>query len=545
MEISITNLENKNIADVLIVTATPIETDALYRKMEPTCMDGLLRINKEGRSYTLGFLSGYNVIHCQCQNMGTQEVGSSTLTTANALADWPCVKVVIMVGIAFGMYNEDSDNNKQNFGDVLVSSKIFPYENQRWNKEGDIKYRGKEHIANQHLIDAYRLVEQNWDYSNIFGEPTHVGICPLLTGEKLVDNLERRNELKHQYPEYRGGEMEGMGIASTCEDRQKPWIVVKGICDFADGNKGSTPEEEELKTKKQVSAAEAAVLATSMALTKANIEKLIPQRINYFYRLGSIDLDKVFFMAYEKQCAEYYIIRKVDEELQKHILSKHIWVYGETGIGKSELLRRTLVENDVEHIYIDLSLCDHKCVDSMFQTMYETVCEYMEVESQNTLDFQHIVKNICSRINAYKGKQKICLFIEEIPFEEESKEFQEFVEKITKMVVYMTRQLNKNKVLLVMSSIAIPVKVVEVYGDKITNSIHFVGMEKWDKPECITLIRLLSSAASILWETEELIHEFIERSDYSPRRIKSKLKECCSLEYGIINASVMNKLFAE
>lgn len=545
MEISITNLENKNIADILIVTATPIETDALYRKMKPTCMDGLLRINKEGRSYTLGFLSGYNVIHCQCQNMGTQEVGSSTLTTANALADWPCVKVVIMVGIAFGMYNEDSDNNKQNFGDVLVSSKIFPYENQRWNKEGDIKYRGKEHIANQHLIDAYRLVEQDWDYPNVFGEPTHVEICPLLTGEKLVDNLERRNELKHQYPEYRGGEMEGMGIASTCEDRQKPWIVVKGICDFADGKKGSTPEEEELKTQKQVSAAEAAVLATSMALTKANVERLIPQRTNYFHRLGSVDLDKVFFMAYEKQCADFYLIRKVDEELQKHILSKHIWVYGETGIGKSELLRRTLVENDVEHIYIDLSLCDHKDVDSMFQTMYDTVCEYMGVENQNVLDFQHVVKNLCSRINAYKRQQKICLFIEEIPFEEESDGFRDFVEKVSKMVVYMTRHLNKNKVLLVMSSIAIPIKVVEVYGDKITNSIHFVGMEKWDESECISLVKVLSSAASIHWETEELMHEYIERSGYSPRRIKSKLKECCSLDYGIINASVMNKLFAE
>lgn len=545
MEISITDLENKNIADILIVTATSIETDALCRKMEPACSDGLLRIIKDGQVYTLGILSGYNVIHCQCKDMGTQEVGSSTLTTANALVDWPCVKVVIMVGIAFGMYNEDTDDYRQNFGDVLVSSKIFPYENQRWNKGGDIKYRGKEHFASQHLIDAYRLIEQDWKYPNVLGEPTNVEICPLLTGEKLVDNLERRNELKRQYQEYRGGEMEGMGIASTCEDRQKPWIIVKAICDFADGNKGCTPEEEELKIKKQVLAAEAAVLATSMALTKVNIERLIPQRTNYFYRLGSIDLDKVFFMAYEKQCAKYYLVRKVDEEFQKHILSKHIWVYGETGIGKSELLRRTLVENDVEHIYIDLSLCDHKCVDSMFQAMYETVCEYMEVENQHPLNFQHIIKNLCNRINAYKGQQKICLFIEEIPFEEESEYFQEFVEKVSKMVVYMTRNLNNNKVLLVISSIAIPIKVVEVYSDKINNSIHFVGMEKWDKEECISLVKLLSRAASIHWKSEDLIHEFIEISDYSPRRIKSKLKEFCSLEYGIINASVINKLFTE
>lgn len=545
MEISITSLENKNIADILIVTATPIETKALHRKMEPVCSDGLLYIRTEQRLYTLGKISGYNIIHCQCDDMGTQEVGASTLTTTNALNDWPCIKVVIMVGIAFGMYNEDKDQYKQSFCDVLVSSKIFPYENQRWNKDGEIKYRGKEHIANQHLIDAYSLIVKDWKHQNLFGEFTNVEICPLLTGEKLVDNFEKRNNLKHLYPEYRGGEMEGMGIASSCEGKQTPWIIVKAICDFADGKKGSTPEEEELKTKKQVSAAEAAVLATTMALTKVNIKQLIPGKINYFYRKEDMDLDKVFFMAYEKSCANFYLIRKVDNELQKHILSKHIWVYGETGIGKSELLRRTLVENEVEHIYIDLSLCDHKRVDAMFQTMYDSLCEYMGVETQNINGFQHVIKDMCNKINSYRGQQKICLFIEEIPFEEESNEFQEFVEKVSKMVVYMTSHLTGSKALLVMSSIAIPIKAVEVYGDKIRNSVHFVGMGKWDMEECLALVDLLSTTVFLQWETDKLKTEFIERADFSPRRIKSKLKECCSLEIGVINESIMNKLFTE
>ena len=75
MEISITSLENKNIADILIVTATSIETKALHRKMEPVCSDGLLYIRTEQRLYTLGKISGYNIIHCQCDDKGTQEVG--------------------------------------------------------------------------------------------------------------------------------------------------------------------------------------------------------------------------------------------------------------------------------------------------------------------------------------------------------------------------------------------------------------------------------------------------------------------------------------
>ena len=96
-----------------------------------------------------------------------------------------------------------------------------------------------------------------------------------------------------------------------------------------------------------------------------------------------------------------------------------------------------------------------------------------------------------------------------------------------------------------MSSIAIPVKTMEVYGDKVKNAIHFVAMEKWDADESRALVNLLSKAVSLQWESEELVQEFIKRADFSPRRIKSRLKECCSLEIGTINEGIINKLFTE
>lgn len=545
MDISYTNLGSKNVADILIVTATSIETDALYRQMQPVCSDGLLNVEKGERRYTLGRLAEFNVIHCQCKNMGTQEVGSSTLTTTNALMDWPCVKAVIMVGIAFGMYNEETDQSKQNLGDVLVATKIFPYENQRWNKDGSIRFRGKEHKANSHLIDAFRLIQPEWNHTNIEGIPTKVEYCPLLTGEKLVDDLDKRNQLKELYRDYRGGEMEGMGIASACEDKQKPWIIVKAICDFADGNKGDTPEEEELKIKKQISAAEASVAATRLALAKANICQVITNKTNYYYRLSDVDLEKTFFMAYDKSCSEYYFVRRVDDELVKHILTKHIWVYGETGIGKSELLRRALVENDVEFVYIDLSLCNHSDVDAMFQTMYETIAEYMGIEAINCTNYQTSVKNICNIINSCQEKQEICLFVEEIPFEEENLEFQDFVNKVAKMLVFMTGRLNNKKVHMVLSTIAKPKGTLEVYEDKTKNAIHFVEMGKWNMDECMSLVSLLTKTVSLHWESVELMQEFIKRTDFSPRRIKSRLKECCSLEINTINENIINKLFSE
>ncbi len=60
----------------------------------------------------------------------------------------------------------------------------------------------------------------------------------LLTGEKLVDNVDYRNQLVKFGSEAEGGEMEGAGLYVSSYDKKVDWIVIKAICDWADGTKG-------------------------------------------------------------------------------------------------------------------------------------------------------------------------------------------------------------------------------------------------------------------------------------------------------------------
>jgi len=39
--------------------------------------------------------------------------------------------------------------------------------------------------------------------------------------------------------------MEGAGVYSACQDNHTDWILVKSICDFADGKKGNKKEEKQ------------------------------------------------------------------------------------------------------------------------------------------------------------------------------------------------------------------------------------------------------------------------------------------------------------
>ena len=59
----------------------------------------------------------------------------------------------------------------------------------------------------------------------------------VLTGEKLVDNIDFRDQLRSFEPEAIGGEMEGAGLYVACQDKKVDWILIKAICDWADGNK--------------------------------------------------------------------------------------------------------------------------------------------------------------------------------------------------------------------------------------------------------------------------------------------------------------------
>jgi len=48
------------------------------------------------------------------------------------------------------------------------------------------------------------------------------------------------------HPTVKGGEMEGAGISAACASKNKNWIIVKGICDFADGNKDVDKDKNQI-----------------------------------------------------------------------------------------------------------------------------------------------------------------------------------------------------------------------------------------------------------------------------------------------------------
>ncbi len=137
---------------------------------------------------------------------------------------------VIMVGIAFGI-----SEGKQNIGDILVSKQLIPYDLQRVginsNNEYEIFLRDDRPSASHRMLQRFRAGANYWQ------TPPTVEFGSLLSGAKLIDNQDFRDQLLRLAPEAIGGEMEGSGLYAAAHRKKVDWIVIKAICDWADGNK--------------------------------------------------------------------------------------------------------------------------------------------------------------------------------------------------------------------------------------------------------------------------------------------------------------------
>jgi len=225
-------------ADVLLVTVTEVETGALFAVLAETCGNTYKRCFIGDKTYyDLGIINGARIFSVQSE-MGTTSPGASLLTIREGLQAL-APSAIVMVGIAFGF-----DAKTQRIGDILVSQQLQSYEFQRYGSgpEGapEISLRADLASASVRLLDRFRSGILDW-------QGPRVAFGLLLSGEKLIDNVNFRNHLLQLAPEAIGGEMEGTGLYAVAERYKVDWIIVKAISDLADGNKARNKLQRQIK----------------------------------------------------------------------------------------------------------------------------------------------------------------------------------------------------------------------------------------------------------------------------------------------------------
>ncbi len=247
--------------DVLIVTATPIERQAVLAALRPLPgRDALLEGALDIATYRVGQFGRYFAAHVECA-MGGEGRHGAALTLSDALREVD-PKATIVVGIAFGV-----NRVKQRLGDVIVAESVVPYDKE---KVEDVRVvpRGQPLPCGLVLSERFRTRREGW-VMPIGPRQVQVHQGPILSGEKLVNSRAFRDALVARFPDAVGGEMEGSGAYAAANRGNKEIVLVKGICDWADGLKSDTA---------QPFAAGAAVSLCEHILSKADVLKKLGGR---------------------------------------------------------------------------------------------------------------------------------------------------------------------------------------------------------------------------------------------------------------------------
>ncbi|MBP7260533.1 MAG: hypothetical protein KBB37_04535 [Bacteroidia bacterium] len=224
----------KHSISVLLVTATDTEAAESINNLKPLPNESaIIQMFSGSQTYYIGTLGIYGVVLVQSE-MGSIGRNSSLLTTLRAIEIWE-PKAIIMVGVAFGI-----DSKKQQIGDVIVSSHIIPYENSRIGKE--IVFRSELPPSSTILLNRIRQI-RDWKFPVSHNQFAKLYVGPILSGEKLIDNISFRNDLIRAFPNAIGGEMESVGVYGAANEKKIDWLIIKSICDFADGEKGKFKKE--------------------------------------------------------------------------------------------------------------------------------------------------------------------------------------------------------------------------------------------------------------------------------------------------------------
>ncbi|HEY0739208.1 MAG TPA: tetratricopeptide repeat protein [Herpetosiphonaceae bacterium] len=215
-------------ADILIITVTDVESRAVMDVFQEATGQAPRPEPIGDRIYLdLGEIKGARVFMA-LSGMGTGGIGGSQEGVRKGI-EALSPAAVIMVGIAFGI-----NEQKQAIGDVLVSERLMLYDLQRvgTNKDGTFQIidRGDRTPASPWLIDRLKMAKLFWNEAQV-----RFGL--ILSGDKLVDHVDFRQQLLGFEQEAIGGEMEGAGLYVACQNSKVDWILVKAICDWGDGHK--------------------------------------------------------------------------------------------------------------------------------------------------------------------------------------------------------------------------------------------------------------------------------------------------------------------
>lgn len=312
--------------------------------------------------------------------------------------------------------------------------------------------------------------------------------------------------------------MEGVGVSSAC-DGKVDWIIVKGICDFADGKKGKNKEDNQKIAVESSLSLCLEIFSSQYAFKDLGLQSIGKTKNSNI--ISTIEnVNELLFDLYDSDKEKFYIKREPDRNFAQIISQYCVWVHGMSGYGKTNLILRNLIFNKFEFIQINLSACIGIDIENIFN---EILCDLLlkvtgKKENISNSVFKETSEKILSALKNNCSDKQIIIFIEEIPLSN-GNDYAKFVHMLFSIIIskMLIKELNNLK--FVLSSINNPVDYIQPYHQKIHQQVKFILLENWDESDYNSLINLICSNLTVPI-FHPIVNELTKLHQKSPRFAK-------------------------
>lgn len=270
-----------------ICTALPKEyaaVEVLLKNVRSYVVEG----RGSGRRYLIGEIPASNgSTHTVVLGLADQGNNSAATRVTLLLEHFPSVSHIVMTGIAGGIPNPDKAEDHVRLGDIVVSSQggVIQYDFVKETKTRKgvpetVTYRNSPRPPSASMLEAVRLLKaaelrgkRPWtkfvrrtclalhverpaeetdllastdDATVMIAHPSDperkrgipkIFIGTIASSSILLKNPKKRDALRDRFG-VKAVEMEGSGIADATWNQEVGYLVVRGICDYCDANKG-------------------------------------------------------------------------------------------------------------------------------------------------------------------------------------------------------------------------------------------------------------------------------------------------------------------
>lgn len=175
-------------------------------------------------------------------------VSASILSTISLMTYHP--KLLLMGGICAGV------EGKTSIGDLIVADPVFNYEAGKRTPKGFEANYTQRHLTRKcrELVEELkndrtflRTIKDSWDIDT--GKPhteIDVHIAPMGSGSSVLTEPKVLEDISHHQRKITGIDMESFAIGQSAYEvlgEETPWIVVKGVQDYANEDKNDKSRE--------------------------------------------------------------------------------------------------------------------------------------------------------------------------------------------------------------------------------------------------------------------------------------------------------------